>query len=146
MYINGIKVWKESFKVEKDAAKKLESADKVMELYQMRYDNFAGEEQKGGLSPDEARRSIPRWLDQFEHIQIKGLMTMAPHVRAEECRQVFAQLRELRDELRNGLAPHLQQSGALTELSMGMSNDAEIAAEEGATWVRVGSRLFVKPQ
>lgn len=46
LYINGIKVWKETFKVEKDAAKKTAAAEKVMDLYQMRYDNFAGEEAK----------------------------------------------------------------------------------------------------
>ena len=66
-------------------------------------------------------------------------MTMAPFVSdPEEARPVFRGLRELRDRLAPLFAPHFD----ITHLSMGMSNDYEVAVEEGATLVRLGSTLF----
>jgi hypothetical protein len=66
-------------------------------------------------------------------------MTMAPlEGGLDAARRTFAALRQLRDSLRPRLPPHLQ----LDELSMGMSGDFEVAIEEGATLVRVGSALF----
>ncbi len=68
-----------------------------------------------------------------------GLMTMAPLKKnRERCRPVFARLRQLRDQLRDQLG----ESHPLVELSMGMSNDFEVAIEEGSTAVRLGSVLF----
>lgn len=98
--------------------------------------NVSGETAKDGLSPDSLReqwhefRSLPG-------IQIDGLMTMAPRsADPESTRPVFRSLRELRDELAaDGDCP-------LAELSMGMSGDFEVAIEEGATLVRIGSSLF----
>lgn len=75
----------------------------------------------------------------FPRIQPIGLMTMAPYeAEPEETRPVFRGLRQLRDELNETRAE------PLAHLSMGMSNDFEIAIEEGATWIRLGSILVGK--
>lgn len=96
--------------------------------------NVAGEEQKGGVSPDE----LPALLDAVSacaHLDVRGLMTMPPFWPAERVRPFFAALRELRDRLASPSRP-------LAELSMGMSGDFEVAIEEGATIVRVGTAIF----
>ena len=73
----------------------------------------------------------------LRHVSLVGLMTIAPMgAGGEETRAVFARLRELRDELEQRIG------SALPELSMGMSADAEAAAAEGATLVRIGTLLF----
>lgn len=98
--------------------------------------NVSGEESKFGYSPDTLHRELPELLA-LPNLQIEGLMTMAPFSDAPEtARPVFAALRNLRDKL-SKLTNH-----PLTELSMGMSGDFEVAIEEGATMVRVGSSLF----
>lgn len=98
--------------------------------------NMAGEEQKSGVAPEQASVLLAHALD-APGIKPIGLMTMAPYG-AEEAtlRSVFSGLRELRDEL---AARH---SSALPALSMGMSDDFEIAIAEGATHVRIGRSLF----
>ncbi|MBD2846278.1 YggS family pyridoxal phosphate-dependent enzyme [Paenibacillus sp. IB182496] len=99
--------------------------------------NVSGEASKHGLAPEELH-AFARAVAGLEGIEVAGLMTMAPHAdEAEAARPVFRGLRELRDEL-NALA--LLRRPAL-ELSMGMSGDFEVAVEEGATWVRLGSIL-----
>jgi PLP dependent protein len=99
--------------------------------------NVSGEAAKDGFAPDELRREWHAVLG-CRHVRIDGLMTMAPLADdAEEARPVFRRLRELRDELA-ARSPDLP----LRELSMGMSGDFEVAIEEGATFVRTGSRLF----
>lgn len=99
--------------------------------------NVSGESAKAGFSPDELRNESNKLIE-FSNVDICGLMTMAPAVdNAEQARPVFASLRQLRDELANA-QPQLN----LPELSMGMSGDFEVAIEEGATMVRIGSRLF----
>ena len=100
--------------------------------------NVSGEASKGGFSPEEL---VAAWsaICAVGNVRISGLMTMAPLVHdVEETRPVFRGLRELRDRLIS------QDPGGpkLHELSMGMSEDFEIAVEEGATMVRVGSLLF----
>ena len=98
--------------------------------------NVAGEDSKDGFDVISLRAVWPR-LERLEHLEITGLMTMAPHDDdPEKARDVFRQLRELRDELAAG------GNRPLPELSMGMSGDFEVAIEEGATMVRVGSLLF----
>jgi hypothetical protein len=100
--------------------------------------NVSGEESKDGFAPDELRVSRPDILD-LQHVDIQGLMTMAPHTDdPESTRPFFRKLRELRDELAAASAGRL----ALPELSMGMSGDFEIAIEEDATLIRIGSRIF----
>jgi len=101
--------------------------------------NVAGEDSKGGFSPQELKRLWPSLVD-YPHVDIRGLMTMAPGSRdLDDARRTFAGLRELREELR---AMNARPESALAELSMGMSGDFEIAIEEGATLIRIGSGLF----
>ena len=97
--------------------------------------NVSGEETKYGVVPGEVREIIEA-AGRFGNIRVCGLMTMAPFVQdAEEVRPVFRELRRLRDELR--------RSGFDVEyLSMGMTQDFEVAIEEGATHVRIGSAIF----
>lgn len=102
--------------------------------------NVSGEESKYGLPPDELF-TFAKQLRELPNLEVIGLMTMAPHEGEKEAtRPVFRELRRLRDELNakqifNSPIPHL---------SMGMSNDFEVAIEEGATWVRLGSVLVGK--
>lgn len=100
--------------------------------------NVSGETSKQGFAPQDLRAG---WSDilQVRHVQIDGLMTMAPLVDdPEQARPAFRALRELRDQLRRIAG----DSTLLPELSMGMSNDFEVAVEESATLVRIGSTLF----
>jgi hypothetical protein len=99
--------------------------------------NVSGEESKHGLAPEQVREFLEA-LRAYPAIRPIGLMTMAPHEEdPERTRPVFRGLRELRDEL-NRIA---LTDEPLRELSMGMSNDFEVAVEEGATWVRLGTVL-----
>ncbi|GAB4253260.1 MAG: YggS family pyridoxal phosphate-dependent enzyme [Thermoleophilia bacterium] len=100
--------------------------------------NVAGEARKYGILPGEAEGFLER-AAAYEEVDIAGFMTMAPLVEdPEEVRPVFRRLRELRDRL----APLFSPRFDLTELSMGTSRDYEVAVEEGATIVRLGSTLF----
>ncbi|MCR8845735.1 YggS family pyridoxal phosphate-dependent enzyme [Paenibacillus sp. SC116] len=97
--------------------------------------NVSGELSKHGLAPDEVEPFLDK-LSQYPHIDPIGLMTMAPYeAEPEETRPVFRSLRQLRNELNE------TRSIPLQHLSMGMSNDFEVAIEEGASWVRLGSIL-----
>lgn len=99
--------------------------------------NISGESSKHGLKKEEVAPFIES-LSEFDKVRIVGLMTMAPHVEEkEEIRKVFRSLRQLRDEISQKHLPH----APCTFLSMGMSNDYEIAIEEGATHIRIGSKL-----
>lgn len=102
--------------------------------------NISGEEKKGGLDPAQALVEVPRWVEEFPALRIEGLMTMAPRGPAEACRGVFRMLRDLRDRLREEIAPG--EDGIFRHLSMGMSSDWEIAVEEGATILRIGRMLY----
>jgi pyridoxal phosphate enzyme (YggS family) len=100
--------------------------------------NCSGEASKHGFAPAEIE-GIARHLESCEHVHVCGLMTMAAYdVEAERCRPTFAMLGALRD----ALAPRLKLPHTMTELSMGMSNDFEVAIEEGATMIRLGTVLF----
>ncbi|MDP5273167.1 YggS family pyridoxal phosphate-dependent enzyme [Chengkuizengella axinellae] len=102
--------------------------------------NVSGEESKYGISPDELFKFAENLL-QFKHINVIGLMTMAPFEEdPEKTRPVFRELRKLRDYLNEKqIFDH-----KISHLSMGMSNDFEIAIEEGATFIRLGSKLVGK--
>lgn len=99
--------------------------------------NVSGEESKHGMSPDEVIQFI-RELKDFKHIEIVGLMTMAPLTEDKiKLRQYFNQLRLLKEKVQS-----LNLSYApCTELSMGMSNDFNEAILEGASYVRIGTKL-----
>ena len=98
--------------------------------------NTSGEEAKYGLAPNEVEAVLEQVAD-LPGLTVGGFMTMAPLTDDEGViRQTFSRLRELRDTL--GRASGLE----LPELSMGMSHDFEIAIEEGATTVRIGSSIF----
>jgi len=100
--------------------------------------NTSAETTKFGVSPEVAGE-LAQAVMACEHLELRGLMTMAPIVsRAEEARPCFDRLRELRDQLNE--AGRL--SRPLSELSMGMTQDFEAAIEAGATMVRIGSALF----
>lgn len=108
--------------------------------------NISGEASKYGLNgvgwQESAAVRQPLWetcaaIARLEGLNIKGLMTMAPFFpNAEQTRPVFRALAELRDALRSDLGL------ALPDLSMGMTNDYEVAIEEGATYVRIGRAIF----
>lgn len=97
--------------------------------------NVSGEATKGGFSIDELGPFAER-LDALSGIRVRGMMTMAPFDAGErELHEVFSRARDARERL-GGAAR------GVTELSMGMSNDYEVAVEEGATMVRLGTILF----
>lgn len=99
--------------------------------------NVSGEESKQGIHPTDIH-SFLHEVGQYPMIRVIGLMTMAPLTEDEQTiRSVFRSLRHLRDEVAARHLPH----APCTELSMGMSSDYEIAIEEGATYVRVGTVL-----
>ncbi|MED3642642.1 YggS family pyridoxal phosphate-dependent enzyme [Caldifermentibacillus hisashii] len=99
--------------------------------------NVSGEESKHGLPPKEVLPFIQQ-LAMYSNIEIVGLMTMAPYIKDEQIlRNCFRSLKQLQDEIQNLKLPY----APCTELSMGMSNDYEIAVEEGATFVRIGTSL-----
>lgn len=100
--------------------------------------NTSAEASKLGFDPSEAM-GIVEELCSLRQVRVMGLMTMAaPEEEAERCRPSFTRLRELRDQL----AREVGKWHPMRFLSMGMSNDFEIAIEEGATHVRIGSALF----
>ncbi len=98
--------------------------------------NISGEENKQGFDPASVL-GLASELMALKHLQCKGLMGMAAYaLKKESCRPAFQLLRKTRDELSDLLGRKLP------ELSMGMSNDFEIAIEEGATLIRLGSILW----
>jgi pyridoxal phosphate enzyme (YggS family) len=101
--------------------------------------NISGEEQKHGFQPSEVEDAVARIAKDCANLILSGLMGMASYEEdIERTRPQFVLLRKLRDEI----AERHSELKAFTELSMGMSNDFEVAIEEGATIVRIGSALF----
>lgn len=99
--------------------------------------NISGESQKHGVAPEETEGLVSRVM-RLPGLRLRGVMGMAPLVEAaEEARPFFRRLREWRDRIRETLP-----DSGLDELSMGMTNDFEVAIEEGATMIRVGRALF----
>ena len=120
-----------SLEIEKEYAKKETTAKILLEV------NVAKEASKSGFSLEELEAVVAE-LEKLPHVLVCGLMTVAPFTEdAEENRPVFRSLREALLSLQKKF-PALP----LTELSMGMSGDYEVAVEEGATIVRVGSFIF----
>jgi hypothetical protein len=126
-----------------DSSKLLAALDQEAELAGRGLDvllevNISGEITKTGIAPGELEPIVERAAT-WRHLSIRGLMGMAGlNGRDDAARRDFARLRALRDMLSKNCPPNV----SLAELSMGMSGDFEIAIEEGATMVRVGSALF----
>ena len=99
--------------------------------------NASGEESKFGIKPKDVINFFKE-AALYPNISISGLMTIAPEVDdPEKARPFFRKLRELRDELQD-----LKLTAHSLQLSMGMTNDFEVAIEEGATMVRIGRAIF----
>jgi PLP dependent protein len=109
--------------IEQEAGKQQRQVPVLLEI------NASGEAAKQGFAPAEVPGLTPI-IRALTHVQVRGLMTMAALQEPEACRPAFVTLRTLRDQL------------GLELLSMGMSNDFEIAIEEGATLIRLGTVLF----
>lgn len=100
--------------------------------------NISGEQSKHGIDPHETAQLVRR-IAELPHLRMDGLMTIPPLLPSpEDSRPYYTALRRLRDDL----AGRLSDSVMLSELSMGMSSDFEVAIEEGATLVRVGTAIF----
>lgn len=100
--------------------------------------NTSDEESKFGIAPEEAEQLI-RQISKLEHLHIKGLMTIGLFSSSEEkVRACFKRLRKVQTEIKDLKIANVE----MTELSMGMSGDLEIAIEEGATIIRVGTAVF----
>jgi pyridoxal phosphate enzyme (YggS family) len=115
--------------LEDEAARQGRALDVLLEI------NASGEAAKHGFAPNEVLSLVPT-VRQLKQVRVRGLMTMAALQQPQACRPTFRLLRNLRDRLADALGFELPH------LSMGMSNDFEIAVEEGATLVRLGSVLF----
>ena len=100
--------------------------------------DLAGEATKFGAPPHEARQ-IVQAAARARALRLAGLMLLPPFLDdPEQVRPYFARLRAFRDELARGDADR----ASLNELSMGMSHDFEVAVQEGATMVRIGTAIF----
>ena len=99
--------------------------------------NVSGEKSKSGMRPEDVEPILRHIAEACPRVTVEGFMTMAPFSEDPEgARPYFRRLRELRDEMEAKLGV------GLPRLSMGMSGDYEVAVEEGATWIRLGTALF----
>ena len=118
--------------IEKEAEKHNITSNILIEV------NVAKEESKFGLMPEEVEEFVDKLAD-FHHLCVKGLMTIAPFVEdPEENRPIFARLRKLSVDIAKKNVDNMTMS----ILSMGKTNDYQVAIEEGATMVRVGPGIF----
>ncbi|MBC8542965.1 YggS family pyridoxal phosphate-dependent enzyme [Bianquea renquensis] len=118
--------------INREAEKKGLTARILLEL------NVAREESKYGILEEDLDALLQN-LARFQHIRVEGLMTVAPFVEnPEENRKIFRRMREIFIDIRQKKVNNID----MQILSMGMTNDYEIAVEEGATIVRVGTGLF----
>lgn len=118
--------------IEQESAKKDVVSRILLEV------NVAGEESKFGLKPEDTL-ALARQIARLPHVQIRGLMTIAPYVDdPEQNREVFRRLRELSVDIGSKNIDNV----SMGVLSMGMTGDYQVAIEEGATYVRVGTGIF----
>ena len=118
--------------VSQEAVKKGVTANILIEV------NVAGEDSKFGVAPEETA-ALAEAISKLPNIAVKGLMTIAPFVEnAEENREVFRNLRKLSVDIEEKKFNNV----TMAVLSMGMTGDYEVAIEEGATMVRVGTGIF----
>jgi len=128
----------DSVELAQEINKRAQKAGKIIDvLVQV---NVAGEESKFGISKDEAMNFIKE-ISKYRNIKVKGLMTIAPLVSdPEEIRFVFKELRKIFIDISRENIDNID----MDYLSMGMSNDFEVAIEEGANIVRIGTAIFGK--
>ena len=131
-YIHSVDSLRLAETIEKEAAKRNITVNILIEV------NVAGEESKFGLMPEEVDEFVTK-IAEFRHIQIKGLMTIAPFVEnPEENRSIFQRLHKLSVDIGSKNVDNI----TMRILSMGMTNDYTVAVEEGAAMVRVGTGIF----
>jgi len=119
----------DSIETAKELSKRAEQNDRKIDV--LLEINVAGEATKEGIAVSEAESLLHLIFEEATSLSLKGLMTVAPFEEdPEKVRSYFRELRDLRDHI------------GLKELSMGMTNDFEVAIEEGATMIRIGSALF----
>lgn len=119
-------------KIEKEAAKRNLMVNILLEV------NVAREESKYGFFLEDVKTALTE-IGKFSHICVKGLMTIAPNVEnAEENRKVFQKLNELYVDIK---CKNID-NGSMSVLSMGMTGDFEVAVEEDASMIRVGTGIF----
>jgi len=119
-------------KIEKEAAKRNMIANILLEV------NVAREDSKFGLYMEDVI-GVLQSVREFPHVCVKGLMTIAPYVEnAEENRKYFKDLYQLYVDIKSKNL----DNGTMSVLSMGMTGDFEVAVEEGATMIRVGTGIF----
>jgi pyridoxal phosphate enzyme (YggS family) len=130
--IHSVDSWRLLETLEQEALRRSQAIEVLLEC------NASGEAAKHGFALTEVPKLLPQ-LAQLRLAHVVGLMTMAAlEAEPEDCRPTFAALRRLRDQLRNDVPPPHR----MEHLSMGMSNDFEVAIEEGATLIRLGTVLF----
>ncbi len=121
-----------AMEIEKQWGKLGKTCDVLIEI------NISGEESKAGTTTAEAFQLV-REIAKLPHLRIKGLMTMPPfYDEPEPARPYFRRLREIAEAIAAEGIPGVE----MKELSMGMSGDFEVAIEEGATLIRVGTAIF----
>ncbi len=126
----------DSIKLAEEIEKRCSKIDKIMDI--LLEVNIAGEESKGGFSPEEIP-SVSEKIRDFPHLRLRGLMTIGRFgAEIEETRQYFKKMRHLLVDIKTKNIDNIY----INILSMGMSGDYELAVSEGATIVRVGRGLF----
>ena len=130
----------DSLKLARELNKQAAKLEKIQQiLIQV---NISGEDTKSGIAPHEAPGLIAE-IGSMKNLAVKGLMTMPPYFyQPEKVQPFFAALRELRDQIKAQSLPNI----SLEELSMGMTGDFEVAIQEGATLVRIGTAIFGERQ
>jgi len=126
----------DSAKLAKEIDKQARKAGKIQKI--LIEANVSGEESKYGLSPEGVITFLQE-INGLPNIKVKGLMTMAPlYENPEDCRPYFRKLKELVEEVKAENIKNVE----MVYLSMGMSNDFEVAIEEGSNMVRIGRAIF----
>ena len=129
----------DSIKLAKEIDKRAAAADLVMDI--LIEINLAEEESKTGIAKAEVFELVASIVNTCDHIRVRGIMCIPPRGDTpEDSRKYFREARSIYDKLRNSELPTAR--APIDTLSMGMSADFEIAIEEGATIVRVGSSIF----
>lgn len=124
----------DSEKLAAEIDKRAKGIDKIQKV--LLEINTSDEASKFGLTSEDDILKVAEFCNSCENVDLQGLMTMAPYTEDENIiRECFIKLRETKESLN-------QKGFDLKELSMGMTNDYEIAIEEGATMIRVGTAIF----